>query len=267
MTKFGQHFLTDRSVLKEMVTLVSRYGSPEIILEIGPGKGILTKELAKLAKRVIAVEIDRTLEQYLSPIQKEYPNVEVIYGDILRTNLANLGLKNGNYSLASNLPYDITGAVLRQFLTQLPYPSHIALLIQKEVAERIVAKPGQLSVLGLSIQAFALPRIVRIVPPSAFSPKPKVTSAIVSIEAIRTQTWLSTEEEKIFFRLVRAGFAQKRKLLSSNLQNFNSNGKMIPKSEIQSAFLAIGLAPTARAQELSLEQWLQLVDKLQNFVV
>lgn len=267
MTKFGQHFLTDKAVLKAMVKLVAEFGSHQTILEIGPGKGVLTKELVKIADRVIAVEIDTNLKPYLEPLTQQYSNLELIYGDILKLNLSQLGLKDGEYSLASNLPYEISGAVFRQFLTQSPFPSHLALLIQKEVAERITAKPGQLSILGLSVQAFSYPRIVRIVDRTAFSPKPAVQSAIISVERIRKQAKVPENQEKAFFRLIKGGFAQKRKLLRGNLQNINVNGEFIPKEAIVSSFQAIGLGENARAQELSVEQWVQLVDKLEKFIV
>ena len=250
-----------------MVKLVGEYGSHQTILEIGPGKGVLTKELVKIADRVIAVEIDTNLKTFLDPLVQQYSNLEVVYGDILRLNLLELGLKDGEYSLASNLPYEITGAVFRQFLTKPPFPSHLALLIQKEVAERVTAKAGQLSILGLSVQAFARPRIVRIVDRTAFSPKPAVQSAIVSVEQVRNEPTVQIEREKAFFRLIKAGFAQKRKLLRGNLQNMNINGKLIPKEAIIRAFQDIGLGDNARAQELTLVQWVSLVDKLEKFIV
>jgi len=256
MTKFGQHFLVDRSVLRSMVTTVAKYGSHTTLLEIGPGKGVLTRELVRMADRVIAVEIDRTLSV------PKYPNLEVIYADILKLNLVELGLRSGEYSIASNLPYDITGVVLRRFLTEEPYPSHMALLLQKEVAQRITAKPGDLSILGLSVQAFSRSRIVRTVSKTAFHPQPKVESAIVSLERIRQSVPFAPDQEKKFFWLVKVGFAQKRKLLSSNLKNAH-----LPVEAILQAYQELGLPKTARAQELSLKHWCSLVDKLDKFIV
>lgn len=262
MTKYGQHFLNDKTVLQTMVDVVRRHGSQATILEIGPGKGILTAKLVKLARRVIAIEIDHSLAPHLDPLCKKYPNLSVVYGDVLKTNLTELGLRSGEYSLASNLPYDITGIVLRQFLTQAPWPTHMALLIQKEVAERITAKPGDLSILGLSVQAFSYPNLIRLVPPEAFSPKPKVHSAIVSLEGIHLHDAVPAAYTTAWFRLIKAGFAQKRKLLKSNIHNIN-----IPKDQIVSAFAELGLKETVRAQELSLKQWVSLVDKLHQFIV
>lgn len=264
MTKFSQHFLVDRHVLHDMVAVVKQHGSPDTILEIGPGRGVLTKELVKLAKRVIAVEIDRTFSQYLDPLQHQHPNLTIIYADILKLNLVELGLQSSEYSVASNLPYQITGSVLRRFLTEPPYPSHLALLIQKEVAQRITAKPGDLSILGLSVQVFSQPHMIRTVGPEAFRPKPNVMSAIVSLERIRKIATVPLHQEKAFFRLLKIGFAQKRKLLSNNLLNVLEK---ISKPELLQLFFTLGIKETARAQELSLDQWVRLVDKLDKFIV
>lgn len=265
--KFGQHFLVDSEVLQAMVASVRRFGQYETILEIGPGQGVLTKELVKLAKRVVAVEIDQSLQSSLDALVKEHSNLEVIYGDILKLDLAKIGLKTGEYILASNLPYEITGAVLRQFTSVAPYPAHIALLIQHEVAKRLVAEPGDLSIVGIAVQAFSQPQLIRVVAPDAFNPKPKVNSAIVTLSNIRVQSAVSEDQEAIFFRFVKGGFAQKRKLLRANLQNINVGGKIIPKSAILEAFQSIGLPETVRAQELSVQQWVLLVDKLGSFIV
>lgn len=262
MTKFGQHFLVDQGVLRDMVKVVQRFGSRDTILEIGPGQGVLTKQLVKLARRVVAVEIDCTMSPFLDPLVQQHPNLEIIYADILKLPLVDIGLVSGQYSLASNLPYDISGAVLRQFLSRSPYPSHMALLLQKEVAQRITAKPGNLSILGLSVQAFSDPHIIRTVGKEAFRPKPKVESAIVSLNHIRKRLPFAPDQEQKFFWLVKVGFAQKRKLLSSNFKNVH-----IPAVAVQQAFTDLELPPTARAQELSVKQWCSLVDKLDKFIV
>lgn len=262
--KLGQHFLINREVLGAMVALVKEHGSKETILEIGAGKGVLTKELAHLAKRVIAVEIDKRFTPHLMEIAQHHPNVEIIFQDILRVDLARLGLENGHFSIAANLPYEITSIVLRNFLTKPPFPSNLALLIQREVAERLVAQPGKMSILGLSVQAFCQPRIIRFVPPSAFRPQPKVESAIVSLENVRAHVpFRSPHHEAGFFRLIKAGFAQRRKLLRSNLKHHFK----ISTNELENALTELELPQTTRAQELSLNQWLALVDKLIKFLV
>ncbi|EKD76396.1 MAG: dimethyladenosine transferase [uncultured bacterium] len=267
--KFGQHFLIDPTVLQTMVQLTKQFGSPEVIVEIGPGKGVLTERLVHIAKRVIAIEIDKTFASILTRLQATAPQLEIIYADALSVDLTALGLVSGHYSVSANLPYEITSNILRRFLTQTPYPKHLALLIQKEVAERIVASPGQLSILGLSVQAFARPHLVQVVPPRAFQPPPKVDSAIVSLDKIRQNCSLvSSQAEKRFFQLAKAGFVQKRKLLMKNLKNINKNGEQsIPTAVIEAAFRERNINPLARAQELALEDWLYLVDKFGKFIV
>lgn len=267
--KFGQHFLVDPEVLYAMVQLTERFGSRDTIVEIGPGKGVLTEQLVHLAKRVIAIEIDTTFAPELKKLQHEFSHLEVVYADALQVDLAALGLQSGKYSVSANLPYEITSPILRRFLTQAPFPKHLALLIQKEVAERITAKPGQLSILGLSVQAFARARLVREVPPEAFQPKPKVDSAIVSLDQIHLHNpFASVDAEKRFFRVVKAGFAQKRKFLMKNLKNINKNGEQsIPTEALEAAFQEQHINKTARAQELSLNDWLSLVDKIEKFIV
>lgn len=267
--KFGQHFLIDPTVLQTMVQLTDRFGSHDTILEIGPGKGVLTEQLVHLAKRVIAIEIDQTFRSQLTKLKQQFPNLEVIYGDALKLDFTTLDLESGKYSVSANLPYEITSPILRRFLTQAPWPKHLALLIQKEVAERITAQPGQLSILGLSVQAFAHPRLVQIVSPQAFQPKPKVDSAIVSIDQVRQQVpFFNDTAEKRFFQLVKAGFAQKRKFLLRNLRNINKNGQqLIPTESLETAWQEYGLEKYVRAQELSLQDWLYLVDKLGKFIV
>jgi 16S rRNA (adenine1518-N6/adenine1519-N6)-dimethyltransferase len=267
--KFGQHFLVDPMVLQTMVDLTKRFGSRDTIVEIGPGRGVLTEQLVRLAKRVIAIEIDHTFAPTLTALQSQASNLEIIYADALQVDLAALGLQTDQYSVAANLPYEITAPLLRRFLTHTPFPKHLALLIQKEVAERITAKPGQLSILGLSVQAFARTRLLQLVPPQAFQPQPKVTSAVVSLDQIRHHNPFATDHaEKIYFQLVKAGFAQKRKLLSNNLKNINKSGQQsIPTAVISAIVAARGLSSTVRAQELSLADWLYLVDKLEKFIV
>lgn len=267
--KFGQHFLIDPTVLQTMVQLTERFGSRDVILEIGPGKGVLTEQLVHLAKRVIAIEIDQTFRPQLKKLELQFPNLEIIYNDVLKLDFSTLGLESGKYSVSANLPYEITAPILRRFLTQAPWPKHLALLIQKEVAERITAHPGQLSILGLSVQAFARTRLVQIVPPQAFQPKPKVDSAIVSIDQVRKQVpFFNDAAEKRFFQLVKAGFSQKRKFLLKNLKNINKNGRqLIPTETLVTAWQERGLEKSARAQELSLQDWFYLVDKFEKFIV
>jgi 16S rRNA (adenine1518-N6/adenine1519-N6)-dimethyltransferase len=146
-------------------------------------------------------------------------------------------------------------------LTQTPYPLHMILLVQKEVAERIVAKPGNLSILGLSVQLVSTVRIITTVPATAFFPAPKVASAIIEIANIRQTPQLSSQQEKLFFTLIRAGFAQRRKLLKKNLTGLPLSNGQLSEAEVNLALTTANISPQARAQELSLEQWLSLVNQ------
>lgn len=266
-THIGQHFLLDRKVLDIMINEYTAHTSSGTVLEIGPGLGILTERLVSVADQVITVELDRRLEPILKKLEHDYKNLTVIRQDILRTDLTKIGLTSGHFTVVANLPYQITSQFIRTMLTIEPYPDRMILLVQKEVAERIVAKPGQLSILGLSVQVFAQPEIIGLVPPWSFHPQPKVWSAILSVNNIRKQKLLDTQQEPAFFRLIKAAFAQKRKILRSNLGNINHNGKTIPQNVLDQVLSELHIQKTARAQEISLELWLKLLDKLESFVI
>lgn len=263
----GQHFLADQTVLQKIVAAAKTTVDTDTILEVGPGQGVLTERLVQQAKRVIAVELDRRLQPKLDSLAQRYPNLQVVMADILQVNLSTLGLTTGHFSVVANLPYQITGLFLRQMLTCPPYPRQMVVLVQKEVAERLVAQPGDLSILALSVQLFAKVRIICTVPPAAFNPPPAVDSALITITDIRQSQLVSTEQEKIFFRLIKAGFAQKRKMLMNNLKNIQHHNQKIPDVVLEQALRSSGVNLKARAQELRLEQWLMLVDKLQQFMI
>ncbi|MFA5995142.1 MAG: 16S rRNA (adenine(1518)-N(6)/adenine(1519)-N(6))-dimethyltransferase RsmA [Patescibacteria group bacterium] len=275
-TDIGQNFLCDETVLKTIIdTYKCGVETPrgaslqktDTIVEIGPGLGILTEQLVKHAKRVIAIELDRRLISHLQQVAQQYPNLEIVQNDALQVNLADFGLSNGSYSVVANLPYQITAQILRKLLTEQPYPKQMVLLVQKEVAERIVAKPGQLSILAISVQAYCKPKIIKIIPPAAFYPAPKVHSAILELSAIHQQDLIPTSQEKLFFSVVKAGFAQKRKLLIKNLVNATFKQQQLEKKILEQFFLDSQISWQARAQELSLNQWLELVDKFESFMI
>lgn len=248
----GQNFLTCPWVISDIIS-AARLSPDDTILEIGPGTGVLTRPLAARVKKVIAVEKDEQLARTLTrQLQSEkITNVTVYEGDIL-TYTPPLP---DTYKIVANIPYYLTARLLRIFLEkQEKKPSDIVLTIQKEVAERIIAQPPHGNLLGLSVQVFGTPRIIKIVPASCFSPKPKVDSAIISISDISDKFFLSHHIEKdIFFQLARTAFTQQRKMLTNSLSNITS-----PK-HIKSALDAIGLSPRARPQELHKEQWAELV--------
>ncbi len=252
----GQNFLTDREVLGDIIKAADLQPS-DVVLEIGPGKGILTEELAKKAKKVIAVELDRTLVPVLQKKFNGVKNVTIVHEDILRwwgTSQNQKITKSWNhFKVVANIPYRITAPILRMFLEGAPHPAVMVLMVQKEVAERVCATPGQMSMLSVSVQYYAKPEIVRIVPRTAFDPSPNVDSAVLKIIPFEEK---HPDEvfEKNFFQLVKLGFSSRRK----QLQGLLASGLHIPSVEAKFALEAIGCAPTVRAQELSLEVWVAL---------
>lgn len=229
----------------------------DTILEIGPGKGALTRELLQTGAHVIAIEKDTELVNFL---QKEFSQeiagglLHLVSGDIRSITPNTLGLRNGRYIVAANIPYYITGEIMRLFLTASVQPRTMALLVQKEVAQRVISKRE--SILSLSVKVYGVPHIAAKVTRGNFSPPPSVDSAILIIERI-SRDFFSKIDEKDFFRLVRAGFSSKRKLLASNLANTEHS-----KDAVLSAFAKNNIPEKTRAEELSLETWLKLVATL-----
>jgi len=271
-TKLGQNFLEDKIIAEKIVEAADLKPS-DFVIEIGPGKGILTEELAKRAKKIIAIEIDEKLVDYLKKKFSNQKNIEIINDDILKTNLSKLitnyklsgYARSGearqitNYKIIANLPYYITSPIVRLFLeTEYP-PQEMILMVQKEVAERIVAPPGKMSILSVSIQYYAKPEILFYVNKESFNPVPKVDSAVIKITCNQQLTTHNKENEK-FFRVIRAGFCARRKTLINNL----SNSLQLDKKEVQEKIKAAGILPTARAQELSIEDWKKLCSTLHH---
>jgi 16S rRNA (adenine1518-N6/adenine1519-N6)-dimethyltransferase len=259
----GQNFLVDANVL-EKITAVAELKSDDVVLEIGPGLGVLTQALAVKAKKVIAVEKDRQFVPYLREKYKDAKNLEVVEGDIhqipltppfLKGELLLLPLEKGgwegffysNYKIVANLPYYITSRFLRLFLEELPNkPQSMTLMVQKEVAERICAKPPNMNLLALSVQAFGKPRILFRVAAGSFSPPPEVDSAVIAIENISDAFFKKHHiSPKEFFELPKKAFSQKRKMLRTSI------GKS-PEGNLPE-IMAI-----KRLQELSLENWTSL---------
>ena len=324
--KLGQNFLKDKTIAEKIVKAADLKPS-DFVIEIGPGKGILTEKLAERAERVIAVEIDRKLVDYLRRKFINKKNIEIINNNILKINLLELqnlfsvipaqaGIQSVNakpnnsipdsrlrgndmerksdiedkylrYKVVANLPYYITSPVIRMFLKSEYPPREMILMVQKEVAERITAVPGKMSLLSVSVQYYARPEILFYVNKKSFNPVPKVDSAVIKVVSRKYQVssgedkklplWkrgkaseakqgdlktsknskLSKDnkakkgEDKKFFRIVRAGFCARRKTLVNNL----SNSLRLDKKEVQEKIKAAGILPTARAQELSVEDW------------
>ncbi|MCE9541762.1 16S rRNA (adenine(1518)-N(6)/adenine(1519)-N(6))-dimethyltransferase RsmA [Candidatus Kaiserbacteria bacterium] len=247
--RLGQHFLKHAWAARALAHAVG-VQSGETILEIGPGRGILTRELLTLGP-VVAIEKDEALVALLNETFSEeiaIGRLTIVPADIRDITPAKLGLKG--YVLAANIPYYITGEIIRQFLESEPQPRAMALLIQKEVAQRITSKTE--SILSLSVKAYGTPKIAGKVPRSHFSPPPNVDSAILAVTDISKKFFETTREED-FFKVVRTGFASKRKFLANNLS------VVFEKTTVTDALQKAGIAEKARAEDVPLEKWRGLV--------
>lgn len=214
----GQNFLTSEKAVRDIACAASG-AAGDTILEIGPGEGALTQSLLESGARVIAIEKDdRLIETLSNRFAREITEERfmLVHGDALELDFNALGLTPGSYTLAANIPYYITGLLIRAFFTRAHLPKRAVILVQKEVAERIVTKDGKESILSIAVKTFGTPRILRSVPRGMFRPQPKVDSAVLVVEDIR-DPFHSQEDEKHFFDTLRTGFAHKRKKLSSNL--------------------------------------------------
>lgn len=251
----GQNFLIDEAALAEIVD-AGLVTSEDTVLEIGPGLGSLTRHLAARAARVVAVELDRKMIPVLSETLKSFSNVEVIQGDVLEVDLSG-ALGETSYRVVANIPYYITSAVIRHLLELPARPRSIALTIQKEVAERVCAKPGDLSLLALSVRIYGEPSYVMTIGKDAFHPAPKVDSAVVRIDLF-DEPLVAADRQDEFFRLIKAGFGQKRKTLRNSL----STGLRIDRAELERAFETAGIDGMRRAETLSIAEWNSLQSAL-----
>ena len=252
--KLGQNFLIDKSVLKKIIH-AANLNSDDIVLEIGPGLGVLTIELAKRVKKVIATEKDRRMCEILKKVLKNYKNVEIINKDILDVGYSTSHIKH--YKLVANLPYYITSPVIRKFLETNPpaggKPKLMILMVQKEVGQRICAK-SKMSLLSVAVQFYSKPEIISYVSKKSFYPQPKVDSAIIKI----TPKPIPKINTKKFFNLVKKGFSSKRKFLINNL----SRELKIVNCKLKIVFDQIELGQKLRAENLSIQDWLKLFHKL-----
>lgn len=257
----GQNFLVDAAHLDRIVAAAD-LTPDDTVLEIGPGLGTLTERLAAQAGSVVAVELDDRLIELLRSRLTDRPNVQIVHGDILELHPADLvtparpdaldgaPITAQHYKVVANLPYYITSAVMRHLLEANVRPALAVLMVQKEVAERICARPGEMSLLAVSVQFYAAPRIVQRVPAGAFYPPPNVDSALLRLD-VYAQPVVHDVPVDRFFRVVRAGFSQKRKQLANSL----SAGLARPKAQVTAALRAAGIDPTRRAETLALAEW------------
>jgi 16S rRNA (adenine1518-N6/adenine1519-N6)-dimethyltransferase len=244
----GQNFLVDEPALAN-VTSAADLTAGETVLEIGAGLGSLTRHLAEAAQRVVAVELDEALWPALRFVLSPYANVEIIPGDILRLPLSSFGLPPA-YKVVANIPYYITSAVIRHLLEAERRPALIVLTIQREVAERLCAQPGDLSLLAVSAQFYSVPRVVGRIPAGAFYPRPAVDSAVVRLE-VRPKWAVDVKDREVFFRVVKAGFSQKRK----QLRNALGAGLHLSGEQVDAWLARTGVDAKRRAETLTLEEW------------
>jgi 16S rRNA (adenine1518-N6/adenine1519-N6)-dimethyltransferase len=244
----GQNFLQDPLALERIVEAAEIQPSDHV-LEIGPGLGSLTRYLATSAKEVVAVELDGNLLPPLTAILSPYDNVRIIHGDILKLSPGEL-MDVSDYIVVANIPYYITSAVIRHLLESDKKPRRIVLTVQKEVAQRICAKPGDMSLLALSVQVYGKPGIAARIPAGAFFPAPKVDSAVLSVD-IYPSPLIQPERLDTFFKLIKAGFSQKRK----TLRNALSSGLHISPIEAADLLTRANIDPQRRAETLSIEEW------------
>lgn len=254
----GQNFLKSKRALSDMLA-AGEVGENDIVLEAGPGKGVLTEELLKKSSRVIAVEKDDMLVDFLrEKFSSEIASgkLQLVHGDILDLDPNTYNLKPITYKLIANIPYYITGQFLRKFLSGENQPSKMVILLQKEVVKRIIANDGKESILSISVKAYGKPKNIGKVSKENFSPKPKVDSAILLIDKISRDFFKEISEEK-FFKIVKAGFAHKRKFLTGNIRHLAKNGENIEK-----ILENCGIPPKARAEDIKLEKWKCLITRL-----
>ena len=254
----GQHFLTSKKALDEII-FAGNIQKDEIILEIGPGTGILTQGLLDAGAKVIAIEKDNRAIALLDQKFSNYINngqLKLIEDDIL---ISDSHIPDSAFKVIANIPYYITGAILEKFLEGQKRPTKMVLLVQKEVADRIITKYNKESILSISVKAFGRPKIVSKVPRNAFSPAPTVDSAILSIEDINGEQFKrSNIQISTFFQMIKSAFAHKRKFAIKNLEDFISN-----KEKLASIWQKLNLNPKIRAEEIAVETWFLIAKEIQ----
>jgi 16S rRNA (adenine1518-N6/adenine1519-N6)-dimethyltransferase len=250
----GQHFLFERGVVERMVRMAG-VGTDDNVLEVGPGLGILTSELLRKARRVVAIELDRSLAAHLRAAFGDLPTFTLVQGNALTTPVGDLFSPDEPFDVVANLPYSVGSAILRHLLEGERPPRRMTVMLQKEVAERLVAQPPEMSILGVATQFFASPRIAFDVAPAVFIPPPKVESAVVILE-VHPQPPLPRDLHPLFFKIVNAGFRQKRKQVANAIADV----LQLQKPEISAWLQATGVDPMRRAETLSIAEWVALAE-------
>ena len=245
----GQHFLVDRSVLRRIVEAAD-LSCGDTVVEIGPGRGVLTRELARRAGRVVAVEIDRGLVDVLEGRLSESPGVEVVWADARTVDLESLVPPDAPYKVVANLPYYSASPIVRRFLGAAHKPALMVVMVQREVAQSMAAAPGRMGLMSVAVQLYGRPRIVCSVPPRSFRPAPKVTSAVVRIDVLPAPA-VELDSEERFFTLVRAAFSAPRKQLRNSL----SHGLSVDSAVAERMLAEARIDHRRRSATVSLEEW------------
>jgi 16S rRNA (adenine1518-N6/adenine1519-N6)-dimethyltransferase len=248
----GQHFLADRGVLEKIISAAELEPS-DTVIEVGPGLGVLTGELLKKAGKVIAIEADSKLASSLQKTFSKVPQLTVINADVLQLDPRELVESQRDYKVVANLPYYIAAPILRHFLEASLKPSLMVVMVQKEVGQSIVAAPGDMSILSISVQLYGKPTIVDYVPAQSFYPQPKVDSAIVRID-VYPKPAIEVESIAGFFKIVKAGFSAPRKQIRNSL----ALGLQLDSAETEELLEKSGITPQRRPETLSLEEWASL---------
>jgi len=248
----GQHFLIDRSVLDRIISAAELVSS-DTVIEVGPGLGILTEELLKKAGKVITIEVDSKLASSLEKKLSKSPRLTVLNADVLQLDPRELLESQRNYKVVANLPYYIAAPILRHFLEASLKPSLMVVMVQKEVGQSIAAAPGDMSILGISVQLYGKPTIVDYVPAQSFYPQPKVDSAIVRID-VYPKPAVDVADIEGFFEIVKAGFSAPRKQIRNSL----ALGLQLTSAEVVELLEQAGITPQRRPETLSLDEWANL---------
>ena len=248
----GQHFLFERGLVERMVRQAG-VDEDDTVLEIGPGLGILTSELLRKAGRVVAVELDRSLAAHLRAAFGDMPNFELVNGNALSRSSDDLMPPGEPFDVVANLPDSVGTAILRHLLEQPRKPRRLTVMLQKEVAERLVAQPPDMTILSVATQFFAEPRLAFVVSPEVFIPPPKVESAVVILD-VYDELPLPARDQPLLFKIVNAGFRQKRKQVANSIADV----LRLPKNEVAAWLEASGVDPTRRAETLAVEEWVTL---------
>ncbi len=252
----GQSFLVDVLQIRKIIQS-AEIEKNDTVLEVGPGPGTLTYSLLHLARRVIAIEKDKKLADFLKTEFSNYKNLEVISGDILTINFEKLELKPRGYKIVSNLPFYLTNYFLRKMLEEKIKPSEMTLVIQKEVAERIIAKGNKESILSLSVKMYGEAKLVDIISPEAFYPPPDVSTAIIKIKLLKKPR-LGVGERELFFRLIKAGFSAKRRQLKNSL----AGGLGIDAKETENVLSKAKIDTRVRAEDLRFDDWVRIMKNI-----